>query len=193
MPRYQKELGRSSPLKAVLPGFRSRDGQLRLAEQVGGTIERGGVLVAEAATGIGKSLAYLVPAAMSGQRVVISTATKALQGQLLTEDLPLARTATGMQISAAVVKGRSNYVCRVQRAFAHQRVPEEYSGQLGRLEDWLVRTREGDRDELPFVPSATAATPSSPANAQRGARSCSSTTRSTSPTSRCVRPVAASR
>ena len=153
MPRYQKELGRSSPLKAVLPGFRSRDGQLRLAEQVGSTIERGGVLVAEAATGIGKSLAYLVPAAMSGQRVVISTATKALQGQLLTEDLPLARTATGMQISAAVVKGRSNYVCRVQRAFAHQRVPEEYSGQLGRLEDWLVRTREGDRDELPFVPS----------------------------------------
>ena len=103
MPRYQKELGRSSPLKAVLPGFRSRAGQLRLAEEVGTTIERGGVLVAEAATGIGKSLAYLVPAAMSGQRVVISTATKALQGQLLTEDLPLARTATGMQITAAVV------------------------------------------------------------------------------------------
>ncbi len=153
MSRYKNELGRSSPLKGVLPGFRARDGQLRLADQIGGTIDHGGVLVAEAATGIGKSLAYLVPAAMSGRRVVISTATKALQGQLLTEDLPLARQATGMEITAAVVKGRANYVCRVQRAFAHQRVPEEYAGQLSRLEEWLVRTRVGDRDELPFVPS----------------------------------------
>ena len=153
MYRYRSQLGRSSPLKGVLPGFRSRDGQLRLAEQVGSTIDTGGVLVAEAATGIGKSLAYLVPAAVSGQRIVVSTATKALQGQLLREDIPLARQATGLPITAAVVKGRSNYVCRVQRAFAHQRVPPEQAGQLARLEDWLARTREGDRDELGFVPS----------------------------------------
>jgi ATP-dependent DNA helicase DinG len=113
------------------------------------------VLVAEAATGIGKSLAYLVPAALSGRRIVVSTSTKALQGQLLNEDLPLARQATGLDITAAVVKGRSNYVCRVQRALAHQRVPEELQPELARLDEWLIRTREGDRDELPMVPSET--------------------------------------
>ena len=152
MLRYKDQLGRASPLADALPSFRSRDGQLRLAQQVGDTIDRGGILVAEAATGIGKSLAYLVPAALSGQRVVVTTATKALQGQLLNEDLPLARQATGLDITAAVVKGRANYVCRLQRAFAHQRVPEDLQPELARLDDWLVRTREGDRDELPFVP-----------------------------------------
>ena len=152
MRRYEDQLGRTSPLREALPSFRSRQGQLRLADLVGETIDRGGVLVAEAATGIGKSLAYLVPAALSGQRVVVTTATKALQGQLLNEDLPLARQATGLEISAAVVKGRANYLCRLQRGFAHQRVPEELQPELARLEDWLVRTREGDRDELPFVP-----------------------------------------
>jgi ATP-dependent DNA helicase DinG len=86
---------------------------------------------------------------------VVSTSTKALQGQLLNEDLPLARQATGLDISAAVVKGRSNYVCRVQRALAHQRVPEELQPELVRLDEWLIRTREGDRDELPMVPSET--------------------------------------
>ena len=152
MLRYKDQLGRASPLADALPSFRSRDGQLRLAQQVGDTIDRGGILVAEAATGIGKSLAYLVPAALSEQRVVVTTATKALQGQLLNEDLPLARQATGLDITAAVVKGRANYVCRLQRAFAHQRVPEDLQPELARLDDWLVRTREGDRDELPFVP-----------------------------------------
>jgi ATP-dependent DNA helicase DinG len=153
MQRYKDQLGYASPLKHALPAFRSRDGQLRLAQEVGDTIDRGGVLVAEAATGIGKSLAYLVPAALSGRRVVVTTSTKALQGQLLHEDLPLARHATGLDLTAAVVKGRSNYVCRVQRAFAHQRVPEEHQPELARLDEWLIRTREGDRDELPFVPA----------------------------------------
>ena len=91
MLRYKDQLGRASPLASALPSFRSRDGQLRLAQDAGDVMDRGGVLVAEAATGIGKSLAYLVPAALSGRRVVVSTATKALQGQLLDEDLPLAR------------------------------------------------------------------------------------------------------
>ena len=155
MRRYKDQLGYASPLKHALPAFRSRDGQLRLAQEVGDRIDAGGVLVAEAATGIGKSLAYLVPAALSGRRIVVSTSTKALQGQLLNEDLPLARQATGLDISAAVVKGRSNYVCRVQRALAHQRVPEELQPELARLDEWLIRTREGDRDELPMVPSET--------------------------------------
>ncbi len=155
MRRYKDQLGYASPLKDALPAFRSRDGQLRLAQEVGDRIDAGGVLVAEAATGIGKSLAYLVPAALSGRRIVVSTSTKALQGQLLNEDLPLARQATGLDITAAVVKGRSNYVCRVQRALAHQRVPEELQPELARLDEWLIRTREGDRDELPMVPSET--------------------------------------
>ena len=150
--RSARELGGSSPLRDALPGFRPRAGQERLASLIGERLERGGALVAEAATGIGKSLAYLVPAASCGQRVVVTTATKALQGQLLREDLPLARIATGEPLTAAVVKGRANYVCRVQRAFADQRVPEAGQAELARIAEWLVRTRDGDRDELPFMP-----------------------------------------
>ncbi|MFM7247508.1 MAG: ATP-dependent DNA helicase, partial [Actinomycetota bacterium] len=131
--RYTRELGGSSPLRTALPEFRPRAGQERLAELIGERLERGGVLVAEAATGIGKSLAYLVPAAGCGQRVVVTTATKALQGQLLREDLPLARIASGEPLTAAVVKGRANYVCRVQRAFADQRVPEAGQPELARI------------------------------------------------------------
>ena len=151
--RYDAELGADSPLARDLDGFRVRPGQLRLAEEIGRTFEHGGVLVAEAATGIGKSLAYLVPAVTSGRRVVITTATRALQGQLLREDLPLARRATGLSASATVVKGRANYVCRLQRAYANERVPPALAPELARLEEWLVTTRTGDRDELATVPS----------------------------------------
>jgi len=151
--RYEDLLGAGSPLAAGLAGFRVRPGQLRLAEAIGETLTDGGLLIAEAATGIGKSLAYLVPAATTERRVVVTTATRALQGQLLHDDLPLARLATGRSLSATVVKGRANYVCRLQRALARERIPEAALGELAQLEDWLVTTRTGDRDELATVPS----------------------------------------
>ena len=87
-------LGAGSPLAAVHPAFRERRGQVRLADAVATAFAGGGHLVAEAGTGVGKSLAYLVPAAFAGKRVVVSTATRALQDQLRSCDLPLARAAT---------------------------------------------------------------------------------------------------
>ncbi len=93
-------------------GGESREGQRSMAQAVGRSIADGHHLVVQAGTGTGKSLAYLIPAALSGQRVVVATATKALQDQLATNDLPQVAKALGRHLSFAVLKGRSNYVCR---------------------------------------------------------------------------------
>ena len=93
-------------------GGESREGQRTMAQAVGRAIAEGRHLVVQAGTGTGKSLAYLVPAALSGQRVVVATATKALQDQLATHDLPMVAQALDAEFSFAVLKGRSNYVCR---------------------------------------------------------------------------------
>src|SRR3954465_3825464 len=95
-----------------LAGFEPRAEQQALAEAVGEALEGCDHLVAEAGTGTGKSLAYLVPALLSGTRVVVATATKALQEQLLTKDVPSAARALGREVRVAVVKGRQNYLCR---------------------------------------------------------------------------------
>ncbi len=98
---------------AALPGGgESRPGQQEMAAAVGRSMAGGRHLVVQAGTGTGKSLAYLIPAALSGQRVVVATATKALQDQLATKDLPLVAAAVDGAFSFAVLKGRSNYLCR---------------------------------------------------------------------------------
>ena len=98
---------------AALPGGgESREGQRQMASSVGRSIAARRHLVVQAGTGTGKSLAYLVPAALSGQRVVVATATKALQDQLAHNDLPLVADALAVGLSFAVLKGRSNYLCR---------------------------------------------------------------------------------
>ena len=98
---------------AALPGGgESRPGQQEMASAVGRAMAGGRHLVVQAGTGTGKSLAYLIPAALSGQRVVVATATKALQDQLATKDLPLVAAAVDGAFSFAVLKGRSNYLCR---------------------------------------------------------------------------------
>ena len=103
---------------AALPGWRERPGQRRLAAAVAQAIAERVILLAEAGTGTGKTLAYLVPALLQGERIIISTATRALQDQLFRKDLPLARAVLGVQVRAAVLKGRANYVChyRLKRA-----------------------------------------------------------------------------
>ena len=100
------------PLARAHPAYRERPAQLALAQGVEHVLARGGTLVCEAGTGTGKSLGYLVPAALSGRRVIVSTATLALQSQLLRDDLPLAAAARGKPIRAELLKGRSNYACR---------------------------------------------------------------------------------
>ncbi|MEY2566264.1 MAG: ATP-dependent helicase DinG, partial [Actinomycetota bacterium] len=101
---------------AELPGGgEARAGQLEMAQAVAKAITERRHLVVQAGTGTGKSLAYLVPAILSGQRVMIATATKALQDQLATKDLPFLQAHLGLPFEFATLKGRANYLC-VQRA-----------------------------------------------------------------------------
>ena len=126
-----------------------------MADAVAETFEHGGALVCEAGTGVGKSLAYLIPAASAGRTVVISTATRALQSQLLHDDLPLAEAALGRSIDAVVLKGRGNYVCRLAAADVEQRLVDlDHPAALERLRPWLSSTVTGDRAELDFAPPA---------------------------------------
>src|SRR6185295_16135054 len=107
----QHFFGEDGLLARVLPGYEERPSQRRLSEAVGQTLREGGLLLAEAGTGTGKTLAYLLPAVELGRRVVISTGTKNLQEQLVAKDIPLLAQALGRELSVAVMKGRGNYLC----------------------------------------------------------------------------------
>jgi len=109
---------------ATLPSGEVRTGQLQMAEAVATALDTGGNLAVAAGTGTGKSLAYLVPAVASSKRVVVATATKALQDQLANKDLPIVASGLGRPLKWAVLKGRSNYVCR-QRLSELERLGEQ--------------------------------------------------------------------
>ena len=119
-----------------------------MAEAVERAIERRGYLVAEAGTGTGKTLAYLVPAVLSGRRVIVSTATKTLQEQIWGKDIPLLRDACGLDFEAAYLKGRSNYYC-LERGSEFARAPtfavREEAALWPRIEAWAA----ADRDRRP--------------------------------------------
>src|SRR6187399_3348649 len=99
------------PLSQTVPDFEPREGQRQMASAVAGALQDGGVLLAEAGTGTGKTLAYLVPAILSGQRVLVSTGTKNLQEQIYFKDIPALIDALGVTFTATLMKGRSNYLC----------------------------------------------------------------------------------
>ena len=151
---------------SALPGGgEERPGQVAMAQAVTRAILGGRHVVVQAGTGTGKSLAYLVPAALSGRPVVIATATKALQDQLVGKDLPFLADHLDDPLTYAVLKGRSNYVCRQRLgeidASAQQlaldglveRAPEE---ELREIKTWASSTLTGDRAELAFEPSPEA-------------------------------------
>ena len=151
--------GPGGRLAGALPGFEPRREQAALAQEVGEALEQCDHLVAEAGTGTGKSLAYLLPALVSGRRVVVATATKALQEQLLTKDVPAAAAALGRRVLVAVLKGRQNYLCRRSLQGVDQlgglfRTAED-AADFERLRDWIETTETGDRAELEFEPSQT--------------------------------------
>jgi len=104
-------LGSQGSLSAQDPGFVPREGQIQMATAVAQALEDHSALVVEAGTGIGKTFAYLVPALLSGRRVLISTATKGLQDQLFFRDLPRLQKALSLPVHAALLKGRSSYLC----------------------------------------------------------------------------------
>jgi len=143
------------PLASVLRGFEPRPGQVALAAGWAGALSRGRILVAEAATGIGKTLAYLVPAVLSGRRTIVSTGTRTLQQQLAENDVPLVREALKVPFSHAVVKGRANYLCRRRwERFAAEPLFEfaREARHFERMREFAETTRTGDIAECPGVP-----------------------------------------
>jgi ATP-dependent DNA helicase DinG len=141
-------------LSDAVPGFKLRRQQLEMAEAIHAAIERQGVLVAEAGTGTGKTFAYLVPALLAGGKVIVSTGTKNLQDQLFDRDLPAVRQALTSGASAALLKGRANYVClyRLRRAAAEGLSSREEANQLRRIEQFAAVSTTGDRADLADVP-----------------------------------------
>ncbi len=132
--------------------FREREGQTQMALAVARTIDQGGVLVVEAGTGVGKTFSYLVPALLSGERVLLSTATKTLQDQLFGRDLPRLVEALGLPVRTALLKGRASYLClhRLDLARHDASLPERGSVRtLAKIEQWSKATRTGDLAELP--------------------------------------------
>ncbi|MDI3291063.1 ATP-dependent DNA helicase [Polyangium sp. 15x6] len=150
--RARKLLGSDGPLARAFEGYEDREGQLAMADAVERSLEEDRVLLCEAGTGTGKTLAYLVPAILSGRKVVISTATKALEEQIFAKDLPLVAEYLGLRVSAALVKGLGNYLCL--RRFDELRTsPESHhdaavSRSLPVVEAWARETEVGDLAEL---------------------------------------------
>ncbi len=147
----------TTDLRRVLPGYEPRPQQLEMARAVARSLDRAEPLLCEAGTGTGKSLAYLVPAALwaiaNDRKVVVSTYTRSLQAQLMTSDLPLLSRA-GLPVRTAVLQGRNNYVCRRRLGLA---VDEETTGAepetqnlLKTLSQWSDTTRDGSRSDLPL-------------------------------------------
>ncbi|HEX4540761.1 MAG TPA: ATP-dependent DNA helicase [Acidimicrobiales bacterium] len=174
MPRSDVSSALDRVVGALPQGGEAREGQRAMAQAVARAIQDRRHLVVEAGTGTGKSLAYLVPAILSGKKVIVATATKALQDQLASKDLPFLARHLGHPFRFAVLKGRSNYLCRQRAAEvaggAEQLGLEEaadwseggrgassgetagVAAQVRRLVSWAARSPSGDRAELDFEP-----------------------------------------
>lgn len=156
----KKFLGRGGVLAAALPSFEVRDEQIAMAKAVNqvleaekGDKEYGDVLLVEAETGTGKTLAYLLPAVLSGKKVVISTATIPLQDQILNKEIPILQRALGHEFPVVCVKGRQNYLC-LYRWYQYRVSRQGASASddiVDKIEAWLDETETGDRAELAWL------------------------------------------
>ena len=141
--------------RCMLGGYEHRQAQLQMAELLQDAFEQHHHVVVEAGTGTGKTLAYLLPAICSGRRVVISTATKSLQEQLHHKDIPFLQKHFAPDLKVAVMKGRSNFLCRAK---VHQMADQpilkgiEEIDEFRQIRDWSKLTETGDRAELTFLP-----------------------------------------
>lgn len=143
------------PLAGAITGFRAREGQLELAKAVAAAIRDNALLVAEAGTGTGKTFAYLVPALLSGGKVIISTGTKNLQDQLFDRDVRVVREALKVPVTVALLKGRANYICH------HYLERAQHEGRFASAEDarylpiivnFAKNNAGGDKSDVPDVP-----------------------------------------
>lgn len=148
-------------LAASIPNYRTRHQQLEMAEAIAQAIEKQAVLVVEAGTGTGKTFAYLVPALLSGGKVIISTGTKNLQDQLFQHDIPTMRAALKIPVSVALLKGRANYIChyhleqtlKSDRVHFANRTEIKY---LKLIERFANISSDGDKSGLNKVPEQAA-------------------------------------
>jgi ATP-dependent DNA helicase DinG len=155
------ELAPGGPIARLHPGYEDRPQQRELARMIGELYNDGGVGIAEAGTGTGKSIAYLLPsirwALRNGERTVVSTNTINLQEQLVDKDLPFLRRALGEQFRFTLVKGRQNYVSIRRALLAQENAPSLFPGdrqaELTAIGDWLASTRDGTLSDLTFRPS----------------------------------------
>jgi ATP-dependent DNA helicase DinG len=163
--RVQAAFAPGGALARALPGFEARPAQLEMADGVSAVFADGGTLLAEAGTGTGKTLAYLVPAILSRQRVLVSTGTKNLQEQIFFKDLPVLRDSLGVPFEAAYMKGRGNYLClhrfdALREAVASGlALPGTTYGRSAQsafhlqvIESWSRQTETGDRAEIEDLP-----------------------------------------
>ncbi len=142
------------PLAGALAGFEPRHGQCDMARRVAHAIDNDERLLCEAGTGTGKTIAYLIPAILSGRKVVVSTGTKTLQDQIASVDLPRLQDVLGIPFSFAVMKGLSNYLC-LRRFHEHTRqghIAGTAGADIDRLQAWMAETATGDRAELDDLP-----------------------------------------
>ena len=162
MPKSASVITALAAVTGALPAAEERPGQQEMAVAVADAISTGRHLVVQAGTGTGKTLGYLVPAIVAGKRVVVATATKALQDQLAAKDLPFLQAHLGIAFDWAVLKGRSNYVCmqrvrEVQGADKGQLELEEFAAttkvEINRLATWSGTTDTGDQASLDWAPS----------------------------------------
>jgi ATP-dependent DNA helicase DinG len=136
------------PLARALPGFEPRHGQVRMSQLIERGILEGAHTIVEAGTGVGKSLAYLVPAVRSGKKVVVSTGTIALQEQLVRKDIPLVVGALQSPIRTVLLKGRNHYLCKEKLEQLRRDRLIAPSATMATVWEWAESTSSGDRAEL---------------------------------------------
>lgn len=147
-------------LARQIEGFQPRTPQQEMAEKVAEALQNGTILIAEAGTGTGKTFAYLAPAILSGQKVFISTGTKNLQDQLFNRDLPTLRKVLGVPFQAAVLKGRSNYLCHHRLGLAEQDDALLYQRPLlQNIRNWAEQSHNGDLSETTLLDDAASLWP----------------------------------
>ncbi len=155
MSDFAEIFGPDGWLATRIEGFSHRPQQQEMAAAIGRVLEQRGVLICEAGTGTGKTFAYLVPALMSGLKVIISTGTKNLQDQLFHRDLPRVRQSLASPVSTALLKGRANYLCihRLDNTLVEEiRLTREQLAQLASIREWALATRSGDLAEMSSIP-----------------------------------------
>jgi len=148
------------PLAAGFEGYETRQGQIDMALAVSSAFSDSAHLVVEAGTGTGKSLAYLIPAFLwakrNNVRICVSTNTINLQEQLIEKDIPALAASLGEPLSAALVKGRGNYLClrRLNRVLDGEEsmIEPRYRSGFAQVVEWAVETESGDRSDMPFEP-----------------------------------------